>query len=154
MSYQLHLDTETVDHAFPAQALCVEPGTTVRQVFAELRQQNRGCVLVCRDGKLIGIFTERDALKLMAEEADLDVPVEAHMTSRVLTLSTIDTVGSAIQRMASGGYRRMPIVDKDGRPIGVLGVSGILHYLVEDFPKVVYTLPPQPHHTMQQREGA
>ena len=37
---------------------------------------------------------------------------------------------------------------------GVLKVSGILHYLVEHFPKVVYTLPPEPHHKTAAREGA
>ena len=56
--------------------------------------------------------------------------------------------------MAKGGYRRLPVVDEAGHPIGVLGVSRLLEYLVEHFPKVVYTLPPQPHRASQEREGA
>ena len=71
-----------------------------------------------------------------------------------VTLSDRDTVGQAIAKMAYGGYRRLPIVDGEGRPQGLVKTSGILHYLVEHFPSVVYNLPPTPHHTPQQREGA
>jgi hypothetical protein len=63
-------------------------------------------------------------------------------------------VGKAIGLMSAGGFRRLPIVDDQGKPVGLLKVSGILHYLVEHFPKVVYTLPPAPHHKMGEREGA
>jgi hypothetical protein len=56
--------------------------------------------------------------------------------------------------MSFGGYRRLPIVDDKGRPTGLLKVPGILHYLVEHFPNVVYNLPPTPHHSTQEREGA
>jgi hypothetical protein len=76
------------------------------------------------------------------------------MVAGPVALSISDTVGCAIQKMSSGGYRRLPIVDDEGRPVGLLKVSGILHYLVEHVSKVVYTLPPEPHYSTQQREGA
>jgi hypothetical protein len=63
-------------------------------------------------------------------------------------------VASAIAKMAAGGYRRLPIVDEASRPVAVVKLTSILSYLVEHFPKVVYTLPPKPHHKMQEREGA
>jgi hypothetical protein len=56
--------------------------------------------------------------------------------------------------MSVGGFRRLPIVDDQGNVEGVLKVSGLLHYLVEHFPKVVYTLPPEPHYKTAAREGA
>ncbi len=65
-----------------------------------------------------------------------------------------DTIGQAISAMAKGGYRRLPVVNDAGHPIGVLGVSRVLEYMVEHFPKVIYTLPPQPHQASQEREGA
>jgi CBS domain-containing protein len=71
-----------------------------------------------------------------------------------VTLRKADTVAHAIGLMSAGGFRRLPIVDDSGRVRGVLKVSGILHYLVEHFPKVVYTLPPEPHHKTVTREGA
>ncbi len=154
MNFQLDLNTETVDQANPAAPICVEPRLSIRLVLKLMREDNRGAVLVCRDDVLVGIFTERDALKLMAEAGDLDRPVEEVMIADPITLSAGDTVGKAISKMSFGGYRRLPIVDEEGKPVGLLKVTGILRYLVEHFPNVVYTLPPAPHHSTQQREGA
>lgn len=154
MDFQLNLNAETVEQAHPSVPICVEPSTSVRAVFDELKDDNRGAALVCRDGILVGIFTERDALKLMADGTDLDQPIENVMIAEPKTLSSSDTVGQAISKMSFGGYRRLPIVDDAGRPVGILKVPGILRYLVEHFPSVVYNLPPAPHHITQEREGA
>jgi hypothetical protein len=54
--------------------------------------------------------------------------------------------------MAQGGYRRLPIVDPQGRPLGMIDVAGIVHFLVEHFPGTIYNLPPTPHSTLD-REG-
>ncbi len=154
VDFHLHLDTETVNHTQPIEPLLVEPALSVRNVLQLMKEQKRGSVLICRDGLLVGIFTERDALRLMAAGSNLDTPVEQIMSSDPESVSESDTVGSAISKMAEGGFRRLPIVDDRKRPVGLLKVSTILHYLVEHFPKFVYNLPPKPHHTTQQREGA
>ena len=154
MDFHLNLNTEAVEHVYASDPICLEPKTSLRDVFRLMQKQRRGAVLVCRDEQLVGIFTERDALKLMAGDADLDVPVEQVMTNDPVALSDSDTVGKAIAKMSYGGYRRLPIVDADGRPKGFLKVSSILHYLVQHFPEFVYNLPPTPHHTTQEREGA
>lgn len=110
--------------------------------------------MVCHEGRLLGIFTERDALKILADGSDLDAPVSTAMATNPVTLRPRDTVGKAISLMSAGGFRRLPIVDANGRLTGLLKVTGILRYLVEHFPKVVYTLPPAPHHKTSEREGA
>jgi hypothetical protein len=56
--------------------------------------------------------------------------------------------------MDEGGYRHLPVVDEGGRPVGVLSVKRIVHYLVEHFPTTVYNLPPNPGAVPQEREGA
>ncbi|MEQ8789226.1 MAG: CBS domain-containing protein [Pirellulaceae bacterium] len=154
MDFHLDLNTEPVTHAHPAKPVCVKPNTTVREVIETLRQHKTGSLLICRDGELLGVFTERDALKLIAKGGDFDVSIQQAMIANPVTLRPTDTVGVAINKMASGGYRRLPIVNKQGQPEGLVKVSGILHYLVEHFPSIIYTLPPSPHHTLQQREGA
>ena len=94
------------------------------------------------------------AVGLAAYGADnLDVSVSQVMSAPV-ALAGGDSVGTAIAKMSSGGYRRLPILDDQGRPTGLVKDAGILHYLVEHFPKVVYTLPPTPNPTTKQREGA
>ena len=154
VDYSLNLKTESVRQAKPVQPLCVEPGLSVRQVFGLLQQERRGAVLICEAGVLLGVFTERDALHMMAAGDDLDVPIEQVMIREPVTLRMEDSVAAAIQKMSAGGYRRLPIVDEENRPVGLVKVSGILHYLVEHFPEVVYTLPPRPGQVSSEREGA
>jgi len=154
VAFRLSLNTETVAATRPMQPLAVEPDTPVRDVLALLKAQNAGSVLICREGKLVGIFTERDALSLMASNADLSVPIENVMTCDPATVRAEDTVGHAIRGMAEGGYRRLPIVDDSNQPTGIVKVSGVVHFLVEHFPDTIYNLPPKPNPITQEREGA
>ena len=154
MSFQLNLNTETVDQCFPAEPLCLAPSVSMREALRQMREHNRGVVLVCESARIIGIFTERDALKMMAARASLDAPLRQFMTPDPVVLRATDMVGRAIAMMAHGGYRRLPIVDDQGRPTGIITAEGIMHYLAEHFPSMIYNLPPEPHYCTQQREGS
>jgi CBS domain-containing protein len=150
---------ETVEHAGWDQPLCVGPAMSIRDVLSLLREKRAGSVLVCRGERLAGIFTERDALCLMAGNSgrgkvDLGSRIETVMTANPATVTPSDTVGKAIEKMSHGGYRRLPVVDGAGRPLGVLNVAGIVHFLVQQFPQAVYNLPPVADPVMQEREGA
>jgi CBS domain-containing protein len=154
VDFQLHLETETVEHCYPSQALCAQSTDSVRTVLRSLQAERTGAAMICREGRLIGVFTERDALRLLADGTNLDIPVSEVMIRNPVTVQKTDTVARAISLMSGGGFRRLPIVDDQGHVAGVLKVSGLLHYLVEHFPKVVYTLPPEPHYKAAEREGA
>ena len=154
VDFQLHLETETVEHCYPAKPLCAAAEDTVRSVLRRLQAEKTGAAMVCREGKLLGVFTERDALRLLADGRTLEVPVSEVMIRNPVTIRKTDTVASAISLMSAGGFRRLPILDNEGNVEGVLKVSGLLHFLVEHFPKVIYTLPPEPHHKTTDREGA
>ena len=154
MDARINLQSETVDQCSPDEPLCLPPDARVRDALRQLKERNHAAVLVCREQKLIGIFTERDALKMMAGGANFDVPLDQVMTQNPVALRACDTVGRAIATMSGGGYRRLPIVNEHGQPTGIIKVEGILHFLVEHFPGMVYNLPPEPHHSTQVREGA
>jgi CBS domain-containing protein len=154
VDFKLELDSEPVESAHPAAPIAVEPETPLRDVLALLKSQCTGGLLICREGKLIGIFTERDAVRLMAKSMDLAAPIESVMTRNPATLKIGETMSAAIRKMSAGGYRRMPIIDEHGQPTGMVKVSGIVRYLVDHFPKTVYNLPPEPNTVMQEREGA
>ncbi len=100
MSFPRNLNQESVDAAEPVEPLLVEPDARLADVFALLKAQNVGSVLICREGALVGIFTERDALKLIAGGANLDVPIESVMIPNPTTLAVDCSVGEAIARMA------------------------------------------------------
>ncbi|HJQ78365.1 MAG TPA: CBS domain-containing protein [Lacipirellulaceae bacterium] len=154
MDFQLSLQSEGVGSAYPDQPLAASANESVGQLLQLLRAQRTGAVLICEGEKLVGILTERDALKLMASGADLTMPVREVMSSEPTTILSTATVGEAIRVMAEGGYRHLPIVDGDGKPTGVVAVHGIVHYLVDHFPETVYNLPPDPKAAPRAREGA
>ncbi len=153
VNLELNLTTESVTQASPLEPVCVGPETTVREVFERLKGEGRGSILVCRDGALVGIFTERDALRIMARGGNLDAPIESVMVRQPATIDAQATVAAVIRQMSSGGYRRLPMVDGGQKPLGVVQVSGIVHYLVEHFPKTIYNQPPVSHPATKQREG-
>lgn len=154
MNFHLHLDSEQVQHIPADDAFSAGVKTSLREVMHRLKESNVGSILVLDGERLAGIFTERDALQLMAGGADWDVPVESVMTPNPVTIPLEASIGTAIHKMCVGGYRRLPVVDAAGSPKLTLKVSHILHYLVEHFPRYVYTLPPSPDQATQSREGA
>ena len=76
------------------------------------------------------------------------------MTPNPVTVQPKESVSIALQRMEEGGYRHLPVIDEAGRPVGVLSVKRIVHYLVEHFPALVYNHPPDPTRVPDAAEGA
>lgn len=154
MDFQLSLQSESVRSAYPDETLATTPDTSVAEAMQLMRAQKSGAILVCNGDTLVGIFTERDALRLMAEKGDLSGSIKDQMTAATVNVGPEDTVQKAIELMASGGYRHLPIVDASGQPVGVVGAAGIVHYLVDHFPETIYNLPPNPVGGISEREGA
>jgi CBS domain-containing protein len=154
----LSLSTDLVTQAHPDEPLAVAGDSTVGQVIGLMKAQRGSCVLICNAGgcesQIDGIFTERDALRWMAAGGSPTQSVRQLMTPTPKVLHAKDTVGDAIELMAEGHYRHLPIVDDEGAPVAVAAVGGIVHYLVEHFPQTIYTLPPEPGRTYESREGA
>ncbi len=146
--------------AYPDDPIIVAPDATASEVMLLMQIHKSACVLVCEGGKLVGIFTDRDALRWMALQSAAnaksrsDQPIGELMTARPASLSSTTCVGEAIRKMSAGRYRHLPIVDGNQLAIGVASVNGIVRYLVEHFPQTIYTLPPQPGKVPSEREGA
>lgn len=150
-----NLKVDSVFRLQPTPPLRVKPEQTVAEAVALMRQQRVGCILVCRNDVLLGIFTERDVLRrVLAAGLPLTVPVAACMTCQPVVVSPKDSIAAALRRMEEGGYRHLPVVDPAGRPLGVLSVKRIVHYLAEHFPSAIYNLPPDPGAFPLQAEGA
>ena len=133
----------------------VSPDTTVRDTLKCMTGFRTGCALVMSGEALAGIFTERDFLnRVVGDARDADTPVGDVMTSSPVTIRDDASVQHAIETMETKGYRHLPVLGIDGRPIGVMSVKGIMHYLVEYFPANVYNLPPTPDVIQPAREGA
>lgn len=132
----------------------LSPDDTVQHAASEMRSHSHGSALVCEAGRLVGVFTERDLLRWLADGRSLDAPTSDAMTAQPQTVSPDDALFSAIGYLDQGGYRRVPVVDSQGAPIGIIDVKTIVHFFVEHFPTAVYNQSPQDKQTTSDREGA
>ena len=153
MDIAVQLKVETVEQAPWEDPLVVSPNATLREAVALMRRERSGGVLICREARIVGILTERDVLRSMAAGSAWDSCVESIVSGYCVTIPRNTTIAAAIRLMNKGGYRRLPVVNSDGAPIGVITVSGIVHYLVQFFPGLVYNLPPRPQPLLSEREG-
>jgi len=108
----------------------VEPGTPVADVMATMRTDGLDGVLVIDGGRLVGIFTERDALLKLAGRSLAGISVSDVMTPDPVVLREDDTVGVAIHKMALGGFRHIPLVD-GGSPTGIVTARDVFHRISE-----------------------
>jgi CBS domain-containing protein len=153
MDIAVQLKVETIEQAPWDDPLVVSPNASLREAVTLMRRERSGGVLVCRDGRVVGILTERDVLRFMSQHTNWDACVESVIRGACVTIPRGTTIAAAIRLMNKGGYRRLPVVTAEGAPVGVLTVSGIVHYLVQFFPRLVYNLPPTPQPLLSEREG-
>lgn len=148
------LNTSRVGQLAPKEVPVLRGAQSIAEAVREMRAHSHGSALVCEGSKLIGIFTERDLLKLLAAGTRLDQPLATAMTSSPRTVTLDDTLMTVIQLMDGGGYRRLPVVDAAGSPAGIVDVKSVVHFLVEHFPKAVYNQAPRALLNARNREGA
>lgn len=137
-------------------AACVPPTATVREAIECMKEKRVGYVLIQEKDKLVGIFTERDVLtKIVLQGHDIDeLSVASVMTPDPEALSPDDRVSYALNKMSVGGFRHIPLVDRDGRPVGAVSMRNVVDFMVDLFAPAVLTLPPQPGNMPSAREGA
>ena len=109
-------------------------GIMVKDAALLMRQHNIGALMVVEDGKLCGIFTERDALfRLLAEGRDAaTTPLDAVMTRNPQTIAPDCAFDTALQMMHDGRYRHLPVVE-DGHVLGMVSVRDALGPELEHF---------------------
>ncbi|MFQ5719429.1 MAG: cyclic nucleotide-binding/CBS domain-containing protein [Acidobacteriota bacterium] len=135
--------------------LAVPSATTVKDAAKQMVAKGIGSCLATHDGRLAGILTERDLVNQMVNNPfdPNETPVEQIMHTKVVTVMPDATVAYAIHRMSSGGYRHLPIIDRENRPVGVVSVRDIADYLAVLFPHKILNQPPDPTKIPATREG-
>jgi CBS domain-containing protein len=138
------------------EPVCVDASSTAQEAIRLMQEHRMGSVLVTREGRLEGIFTERDVLHRIASgEADPSkVPVADVMRPDPQVLSPEDPMSYALNLMSVGGFRHVPLTDESGRAVAVVSVKDIVNYMMELFPDKVLNVPPTPPIPADSREGA
>ncbi len=114
--------------------IAVPPSYPVGEALELMVAKGIGCVLVVEEGKLAGIFSERDALlKLNTEAPQLAArPVSEFMTPNPQSLEPNAKIAFAVHNMVLGGYRHLPVVDEEGRATSLISARDILTYLAKE----------------------
>lgn len=108
--------------------------TTVLEAAKLMKRSKVGAVMVVENGRLVGIFTERDALfRVIADGRDAQhTQLSEVMTRSPQTLHPDRSFADALHIMHTGGFRHVPVVE-DGRPVGMISARDALGPELEDF---------------------
>lgn len=117
----------------PEGTLTVSPKESATEVVRRMREAQTGCALVLEGDALVGIFTEHDVLcKMTGEKAyGANVAVSELMSANPETLRETDTVAAALNKMALGRYRHVPVLRDDGG-YAVASIKQVLKYIAQE----------------------
>ncbi|MBI4358564.1 MAG: CBS domain-containing protein [Candidatus Omnitrophica bacterium] len=130
------------------------PETSVKQGIALMQSSRAGYVVVAKNRKVVGVFTETDVVqKILDRDVNWEDPISEYMTKDPFVLKPTDSVGTAIELMSSHRFYHIPLVDDKGDLVNVLSVRTLIRFLGEFYPQEVYNLPPRPDQIMETPEG-
>jgi CBS domain-containing protein len=136
---------DTIAALEPAEPICLPATATVHDAIGRMLERRQAGVLIVDDaGRLTGIFTERDVLTRVAGAGRDTRQTALHevMTPNPEALSVGDRIAYAVHSMSVAGFRTVPLVDGDRRPVGVATVSDVIRWLAHLYPEAVLNLPP------------
>jgi CBS domain-containing protein len=110
------------------RVVAVEPGVTVPDVAATLRRERIGAALVRdRDGALLGIVSERDIVRSIAEEGpeSLNKSAADLMSRSLVTCGPENSTADLIEKMLAEQIRHLPVYD-DGALVGIISISDVV----------------------------
>ncbi len=106
----------------------ISPDATIAQMVRELVDHNCGSVVVCKDGKMVGIITERDVLRVCAAKPDTltELRVKDYMSDELITGSPSDKVETIMGVMTEKRIRHLPVVDDGGKLAGLISIGDVV----------------------------
>jgi CBS domain-containing protein len=117
--------------AMTVRVVSVRPEELVQVAIARMLEENVGAVVVCEAQRLVGIFTERDVLRLAGEGTAFgELKIGDVMTTRVLTLTPDVDVTDAARLMRDKKIRHVPVVEGEN-VLGMVGIRDVMGTLVE-----------------------
>ena len=109
------------------KVITAKPNTTVKEIIKTLYEKHIGCnVIIDDNNKVVGIFTERDAIRLVAENIQLNQPIENVMTKNIITLQEDSSINEVRKIISAHKVRHLPVLNQQGELAGLLSVRGLL----------------------------
>ncbi len=114
-----------------AECRCASESLSVRQVIIKCTKPGRrsgAIMLTDKAGRLTGLFTDSDLARLFEQrdESALDRPMCTVMVAQPTTVPSGTRVGDAVALLAQRKFSELPVVDKKGRPVGLVDVTDVV----------------------------
>lgn len=104
----------------------IDPETTLQQAALLMRQADIGALIVNDNDRMVGIITDRDlVIRALAEGTRMDTPVREVMSEDVLYCYEDEEVDHIGKNMAQNQKRRLPVVNRDKRLVGVVSLANM-----------------------------
>jgi CBS domain-containing protein len=116
------------------QIQSVGPDAKLSAAIKILSEKKIGAVLAMDHGRIEGILSERDIVRVLGERgaAVLDEPVSSVMTRKVISCKPSDTVGAIMEMMTSGKFRHLPVID-GSKVVGLISIGDIVKWRVREY---------------------
>jgi CBS domain-containing protein len=102
---------------------------TIYDVVKIMAEQNIGFLVVVENGRMVGVLSERDVVRSLAERGNLSVKVSDICKRDIITLQADATLAEAAEKMGKHGIRHIVVVNKSGELIGVVFVRDLIQEL-------------------------
>ena len=112
----------------------IEPNVTLEAAVAMLTRHRIGALVVLgADQRVIGIISERDIVRSLADlgAAALSMPLSQAMTRKVVTCSESETVAEIMERMTTGKFRHVPVIEQD-RLAGIISIGDVVKHRLSE----------------------
>ncbi len=116
------------------QVESVQPGAKLSAAVKLLGEKKIGAVLVTNLGRIEGILSERDIVRVLSERGAevLDESISNVMTRKVVSCKQSDTVGAIMEMMTLGKFRHLPVVE-DGKVVGLISIGDVVKWRVQEY---------------------
>ena len=120
----------------------VSPDATVYEALQVLAEKDVGALVVLDDERLAGILSERDYARkvILHDRASADTRVAEIMTSEVRTVGPDESVEDCMGLMTSHHIRHLPVLDDDGRLLGVISIGDVVKAVIAELDSLVEQL--------------
>jgi CBS domain-containing protein len=114
----------------PGDLLSVKPETSVAEVAGQMRTGDSDAAVVMSEGRLVGIITERDLVRAIADGIDPQhARADLVMTADPATVDADEDVEVVAVKMMRLGIRHLPVVNKAGKPVGLVSARNLVAIL-------------------------
>ena len=101
---------------------------TIETAVKILDEKHIGSIVMTdNEGKCKGVFTERDAIRIMARNIPLSTPLKEVMTKNLITIGEGAAFAEAMALLVSHGIRHLPVVDDEGRLVGIMSMRNFFN---------------------------